>query len=51
MQLTVRPLKNREPGSGMAVIDRQAPADSEFSSGDFVRLQERSSGQSAIATV
>jgi len=24
MQLTVKPLKNREPGSGMAVIDQQA---------------------------
>jgi len=51
MQLTVKPLKNREPGSGMAVIDRQVLEDSELSSGDFVRLQERSRAQSAIANV
>ncbi|MFB6222446.1 MAG: CDC48 family AAA ATPase [Haloarcula sp.] len=51
MQLTVKPLKNREPGSGMAVIDRQALENSELSSGDFVHIQGRASNRSAIARV
>jgi transitional endoplasmic reticulum ATPase len=41
MELTVKPLKQREPGSGMAVIDRQALRDSDLGSGDFVRLHVR----------
>nr|WP_101349517.1 CDC48 family AAA ATPase [Haloarcula taiwanensis] len=49
MQLTVKPLKNREPGSGMAVIDRQVLEDSSLSSGDFVRIEGRTSDRSAIA--
>ncbi len=41
MELTVKPLKNREPGSGMAVIDRGTLRESDLSSGDFVRLEGR----------
>ncbi|MEF8855406.1 MAG: CDC48 family AAA ATPase [Haloarculaceae archaeon] len=48
MQLTVKPLKNREPGSGMAVIDREALHASEFGSGEFVRLEGRD-GSAAVA--
>lgn len=36
MQLTVKQLKNRDPGSGMAVIDRAALGELGVSSGDLV---------------
>ncbi|WP_276272229.1 CDC48 family AAA ATPase [Haloarcula litorea] len=49
MELTVKPLKNREPGSGMAVVDRQVLEDSSLTSGDFVRLAGRDG--SAVARV
>jgi transitional endoplasmic reticulum ATPase len=50
MQLTVKQLKNREPGSGMAVIDRQALSDIGVSSGDFVAIEGRH-GSRAVARV
>ncbi|NHN47141.1 CDC48 family AAA ATPase [Halostella sp. JP-L12] len=50
MRLTVKPLKNRDPGSGMAVIDREALKDLGLSSGSFVTLQGRD-GRSAVARV
>jgi hypothetical protein len=40
-RLTVKPLKNRDPGSGMAVVDRAAPTDLGLSGGDFVRIECR----------
>ncbi|MFB6308766.1 MAG: CDC48 family AAA ATPase [Haloarculaceae archaeon] len=50
MQLTVKQLKNREPGSGMAVIDREALGDLGVSSGDFVRIDGPDDG-AAVAQV
>ena len=50
MKLTVKQLKNREPGSGMAVIDREALGELGASSGDFVAIHGRDDGQ-AIARV
>ncbi len=41
MRLTVKQLKNRDPGSGMAVIDREALGDLGVSSGDFVAIEGR----------
>jgi transitional endoplasmic reticulum ATPase len=45
MQLTVKPLKNRDPGDGMAVLDREALRDADLTSGDFVRLAGRDGGR------
>ncbi|MDX1748017.1 MAG: AAA family ATPase, partial [Halobacteriales archaeon] len=45
MRLTVKQLKNREPGSGMAVIDREALGDLGVSSGDFVMIEGRGGGR------
>ena len=45
MRLTVKQLKNREPGSGMAVIDRDALQEIGVSSGDFVVIEGREGGQ------
>ena len=45
MRLTVKQLKNREPGSGMAVIDRDALREIGVSSGDFVAVEGREGGQ------
>ena len=45
MRLTVKQLKNREPGSGMAVIDRDALQEIGVSSGDFVAVEGREGGQ------
>ena len=39
MRLTVKQLKNRDPGSGMAVIDREALQGIGVSSGDFVAIE------------
>lgn len=39
MRLTVKPLKNPDPGSGMAVIDRQALEELAVSRGDFVAIE------------
>ncbi|MEF8852149.1 MAG: hypothetical protein V5A44_05930 [Haloarculaceae archaeon] len=39
MRLTVKPLKKREPGDGMAVIDRQALGEAGLSGGDFVAVE------------
>ena len=50
MQLTVKQLKNRDPGSGLAVIDREALADLGVTSGDFVAIEGRD-GQQAVARV
>jgi transitional endoplasmic reticulum ATPase len=50
MYLTVKPLKDREPGSGMAVIDRDVLGDLGVSSGDFVALEGRDGGR-AVARV
>ncbi|MFB6310009.1 MAG: CDC48 family AAA ATPase [Salinirussus sp.] len=50
MQLRVKQLKNREPGSGMAVIDREVLSDLGVSSGDFVRILGPD-GQAAVARV
>jgi transitional endoplasmic reticulum ATPase len=41
MRLTVKPLKKREPGDGMAVIDRQALGEAGLSGGDFVAVEGR----------
>ena len=41
MQLTVKQLKKRDPGSGLAVIDRNALSELGVSSGDFVALEGR----------
>lgn len=48
MRLTVKPLKNRDPGSGMAVIDRTVLDDLGVSSGDFVAIEANPA--SAIVT-
>ncbi len=48
MRLTVKPLKIRRPGSGMAVIDRTVLRDIGVSSGDFVELR---GGSSVVARV
>ena len=45
MQLTVKQLKNRDPGSGMAVIDRSVLGDLGVSSGDFVEIEGRDGGR------
>ena len=45
MQLTVKQLKNREPGSGMAVIDRDVLGELGVNSGDFVELEGRDGGR------
>ena len=50
MRLTVKPLKNRDPGSGMAVIDRDVLQELGVSSGDFVTIEGRDGG-SAVARV
>ena len=50
MQLSVKQLKNRDPGSGMAVIDREALGDLGVSSGDFVAIKGRDGGR-AVARV
>jgi len=50
MRLTVKPLKNRNPGSGMAVIDREALDDLGVQSGEFVVVQGRDDGR-AVARV
>ncbi|MFB6254734.1 MAG: CDC48 family AAA ATPase [Halobacteriaceae archaeon] len=50
MQLTVKQLKNRDPGSGMAVIDRDALQDLDVSSGDFVAIEGRN-GRKTVARV
>ncbi|MFB6151333.1 MAG: CDC48 family AAA ATPase [Haloarculaceae archaeon] len=50
MRLTVKQLKNREPGSGMAVIDRAALGELGVSSGDFVAIEGRDGGR-AVARV
>ncbi|RJX43924.1 hypothetical protein DM826_04375 [Halonotius aquaticus] len=50
MQLSVKQLKNRDPGSGMAVIDREALGDLGVSSGDFVAIEGRDGGR-AVARV
>ncbi|MFB6270565.1 MAG: CDC48 family AAA ATPase [Halobacterium sp.] len=47
MRLTVRPLKNRKPGSGMAVIDRESLDELGVQSGDFVVVRGR--GGEAVA--
>ena len=50
MKLRVKQLKNRDPGSGMAVIDREALSDLGVSSGDFVAIEGRD-GSRAVARV
>ncbi|MFW6018293.1 MAG: CDC48 family AAA ATPase [Halapricum sp.] len=50
MELIVKQLKNREPGSGMAVIDRAVLGDLGVSSGDFVAIEGRD-GDRAVARV
>ena len=50
MRLTVKQLKNRDPGSGMAVIDREALGELGVSSGDFVAIEGRDGGR-AVARV
>ncbi|NEU58701.1 CDC48 family AAA ATPase [Halorussus sp. MSC15.2] len=50
MRLTVKQLKNREPGSGMAVIDRDALVELGVSSGDFVAIEGRDDGR-AVARI
>ena len=50
MRLTVKQLKNRDPGSGMAVIDREALQEIDVSSGDFVAIKGRDGGR-AVARV
>jgi len=50
MQLTVKQLKNRDPGSGMAVIDREALQEIDVSSGDFVAIEGRD-GARTVARV
>ena len=50
MELRVKQLKNRDPGSGMAVIDRQALGDLGVASGDFVAIEGRD-GHRAVARV
>lgn len=45
MRLTVKQLKNRDPGSGMAVIDRKALQEIDVSSGDFVAIEGRDGGR------
>jgi transitional endoplasmic reticulum ATPase len=50
MRLTVKQLENRDPGSGMAVIDREALGELGVSSGDFVAIEGRDGGR-AVARV
>jgi len=50
MQLSVKQLKNRDPGSGMAVIDREALGELGVASGDFVAIEGRD-GSRAVARV
>ncbi|MFB6302038.1 MAG: AAA family ATPase, partial [Haloferacaceae archaeon] len=50
MRLTVKQLKNRDPGSGMAVIDRDALDELGVSSGDFVTIRG-DDGSTATARV
>lgn len=45
MRLTVKQLKNRDPGSGMAVIDRRALRELGISSGDFVAIEGHDGGR------
>ncbi len=44
MRLTVKRLKNCDPGNGMAVIDREALRELGVSSGDFVTVRGRDGG-------
>ncbi|MDY6819669.1 MAG: CDC48 family AAA ATPase [Halobacteriales archaeon] len=50
MELTVKQLKNRDPGSGMAVIDRKVLPELGVSSGDFILIEGRD-GNETIARV
>lgn len=50
MQFTVKQLKNRDPGSGMAVLDREALGDLGVASGDFVEIAGRDD-QTAVGRV
>ncbi|WP_312912474.1 CDC48 family AAA ATPase [Natronosalvus caseinilyticus] len=50
MYLTVKQLKNRDPGSGMAVIDRNALGELGVSSGDFVTI-DGGDGERTVARV
>lgn len=45
MRLRVKQLKNRDPGSGMAVIDRDALGELGVSSGDFVAIEGHDGGR------
>ncbi len=45
MRLTVKQLKNRDPGSGLAVIDREALQELGVSGGDFVAIEGRDGGR------
>jgi transitional endoplasmic reticulum ATPase len=50
MRLTVKQLKNRDPGSGMAVVDRTVLSELGVGSGDFVAVQGPD-GERAVARV
>jgi transitional endoplasmic reticulum ATPase len=50
MRLTVKQLTDREPGSGMAVIDREALSTLGVKSGEFVAIEGRDGGR-AVARV
>jgi transitional endoplasmic reticulum ATPase len=45
MRLTAKQLENRDPGSGMAVVDRDALPALGASSGNFVAIEGREGGR------
>jgi transitional endoplasmic reticulum ATPase len=49
MKLTVKPLKQKDAGRGLAAIDRQAAAELDLEGGDYIRIDGR--GGTAIARV
>ena len=50
MRLTVKQLKQKVPGSGMAIIDREAISSLSVNSGDFLEIHGRD-GKDALARV
>ncbi|MFT4944288.1 MAG: transitional endoplasmic reticulum ATPase, partial [Halovenus sp.] len=49
MKLTVKPLKQKDAGRGLAAIDRQAMAEMELENGDYILLD--GSGGRTVARV
>ena len=50
MKLTVKPLKQKDAGRGLAAIDRQAMAELDLENGDYILIEDGDSGR-AVARV